>query len=525
MSNYNSKYQMRCTDSINRQHEITHTKEVSKAINSLNLSNNLWDVTWKGITFSVKPFLCSGLSFVGTYETFQLLCDWIIQYDSDFFNKLHDLTSTDFNNIFTTEENTIASCILYQFNSKAPCMIKYIIGMNNVSLIRKLIDLLMKDFMELSVSSDCYIHFKDKTICNTEAFSYFISVLWVLQKSKKLQILLSKELKTVNIKALLDDVCPECSLHYKYLSGEITASQLKEGYLHTDLYKKELYNLLFHDRSKVTDYDILAEVAAQIPTYKGFCGFADEMCSQYIKQRYYISDRKLYDNTKNELENIKKSDNILSIKYKELKSKAKALAKENASLQAKCSNNSNKDKASKFDKRLKELNSIISELKCELTKSISSIKEKDDIISKQKQLIRNQIKEIKSLKARLDEVSPVEVEKDEICKDIEPTTDISSMVEFLKDYKLGVFGGFNIDSIIEKFKTYGLEVKHIFDDDKFVVGDLDCAIVLVSNIKHKTVKHLKAQYNGRYVYVSGTSVKNMIQETYNLLQKEIEKEI
>lgn len=524
MGNSNSsKYQMYVSKRANYHKELALTKELTKAIYSIKLDDNIWTVKWKDFSFSVKPFLCSAMSFISNSDLFITLCQCIISSDSEFYDKLGEYKKSEYLSIFNDDENNISESIYYQFNSRIPCLTRYLIGLDDISVIRKFMSFLIKEFLNIWHDCDYYINFADSDICNTEAFSYFISMLWVFQKSKKVQMLLLKEFKTLDILSILDGVCPETSLHYKYLSGEISSSDLKIQYKSLDIVHKELYNLMTRGKEKYNKDihgDCIEEAYRSIMMYYEYEDFVFEMYTQYIVSGLYDLEADKRKKYKKQASEYKYNNTELIKENKDLKSKVKSLSKEKDKVINKCKKLIDSNDVSKYEIRIKKLTSFISDLKAQISQLKNSIIEKDKEILNQKQLIRSQIKEIKSLKARLDELEPLEEEIKEVVVDTEPEISIEEMAERLKDFKLGVFGGFDAGNLTEKFKGYGLEVKHIIDEKQFVVGDLDCAIVLTTNIQHKTVRRLKSQYDGNFVYISGTSIESMIQEAYNLLCKE-----
>lgn len=522
-NNSSSKYQMYVSKRASYHKELALTKDLIKAIHDIKLDDNIWMVKWKDFTFSVKPFLCSAMSFINNSDLYILLCQYILSSDSEFYDKLCEYKKSDYRGIFTDDENNVSESIYYQFNSYIPCLVRYLIGLNDISVSRKFMSFLIKEFLNIWHNCDYYINFADSDICNTEAFSYFISMLWVFQKSKKLQMLLLKEFKTLDILSILDKACPETSLHYKYLSGEISSSDLKVQYKNEGVVYKELYNLMTKGKEKY-DKDIhgvcVEETYRSIMMFYEYEDFVFEMSAQYMASGLYSLEADKRKKYKKQVSEYKHSNSELVKEIKDLKSKVKSLRKEKDSVINKCKRLIDDNDVSKYETRIKKLMSFISDLKAQISQLKNLSTEKDKEILSQKQLIRGQIKEIKSLKARLDELEPLEEEIEEVLVDTEPEISIEEMVERLKDFKLGVFGGFDAGNLTEKFKGYGLEVKHIIDEKQFVVGDLDCAIILATNIQHKTVRRLKSQYDGNFVYINGTSIESMIQEAYNLLCNE-----
>lgn len=529
MSNYDLKYQLYCSKRASSSREANLAVDLHKAIQAIKSDGNLWNVEWRGMIFSIKPFLCSALSFIHIEELFDILCTCIAYSDEDFYDKLLDIKREDYYGTFTKDENNVCNSILYQFSSQVPCVTRYLVGLDDIRVAKQLMSFLIKEFTYVYSDETAYIEFKDNDICNTEAFSYFISIYWALQKSKKLQLLLVKEIKIQNFQDLLIKLCPESSLHYKYLSGEITSEELHKGFVYGDdsnspILFKELFNLLSkssreYDEEK--DKAFLTEFCSNLSINFNYEDFIRTMACGYMTMDFYKRDKLEAKQNLKAIDDLKARNSSLDKENKQLKSSLKSLTKERNKLSSKVSSLVDKNDSSRYEERIKDLDSIIYDLKSQISVLERKLDSKESEILHQKQVIRSQIKELKSLNARLDEAEQVSEDFEEEIVEDEPQFSISEMASSLKGFKLGVFGGFDAGNLVEKFKDYGLTVKHVIDDKQFIVGDLDCAIVLTSNVQHKTVKRLKAQYNGNFVYFNGTCIELMIQEVFNVLCKEI----
>ena len=529
MSNYSLKYQMQCEEFKSMHKEASLAKDLSRAIQDIKFDGNIWNVSWKNTTFSIKPFLCSALSFLDEQEMLDSLCSYVVNHDDNFYNKLSNLKREDYYSMTTDEENDVFGSILYQLNSQIPCVARYLVGLDNDYVTRHMMGRMIKYFTSLCGGDDCpYIKFNDKDVCNTQAFSVYISIYWILQKSKKLQLLLRKEISAVKFREVLDCLCPETSVHFQYLSGVISAKELRLRYVDGDdktspVIYRELYNLMTNeDRTYDEEKDryFLGEFLSSVDVKFKYEDFVLIMGYSYFSMGFYSKLATEMGYNIKSIEDLKESNFKLYSTNKELKSALKAKSKEVTNLQEELSTQLKLKDTSKHESTLKKLESDITDLKIKISSLERISSKKDYELLKQKRLIRSQIKEIKSLRARLDEVKNEESLSGDISEEVEDECDVHELAEALKGYKIGVFGGFDAGCVVEKFKDYGLSVKHIVDDKHFVVGDLDCAVVLTSNIQHKTVRVLKSQYDGNFVYFNGTSIELIIKEIYNLLVKE-----
>ena len=504
------------------------SKDMRKAIDSIRVDDNFWNVTWDNLTFSIKPFLCSNLTFSHMENMFEVLCSLVISSEENFFDSFLDLTRTEYNKLFTDDENNLSSTILYQFGSKVFSVAKYLIGVCDNKVLKSLVGFIIRDFLFISKreKSEIYLEFKDKDVCNTQAFSYFITIYWALQKSKTLQLILSKEIKAINLQDILLDMCPRDSIHYKYLSGCISSKELSNLYLKGDnpVIRRELFNLTVRKDLKYDSDlfdEILVDLQNNIFVWTEFDNFVYTMSSTYITFGIYEKNNNYVSDLCKELDNLKSSATELSKENKSLKSSLKGVTKERNKLSTKVNSLMNKSQDnSLYEDKLNESDNIISELKSRISFLEEELKVKDNEILHQKQTIRSQIKELKSLNARLNEANNEEEDFTSTEVEDEVKLSIDDMVESLKDFKIGIFGGFDAGSMVTKFEGYGLSVRHIVDEKRFTVGDLDFAVILTSNMQHHVLNHLKSQYNGRFVYMNGTNIEYIIQKMFEVLCKE-----
>lgn len=527
MSNKDVKQQLFDNAYADYQKGMRQTHRLMKLVHSVKGVNEdeFWNVVWKDYKFSIKPYLCSALSFVIGGEATCILCDLVVQGEEDFYNTLLNYAPSDYHKTFTADENNVFDSICYHSNSYVPCIVRYLISRGNVTDIRKLMCLLLKDFIKLSSnpSGDYYVRFSDKSICNTQAFSYFISVYWLIQSVGKLRVLLGRELSSIKLTSILDDVCPEVSIHYQYLSGKITSTQLKDRYK-PDIFYKELINLKDDSDNIVysKEFNKVMDICNSSLMYNTYEYFCEIMACYYFQSDLYEKQQKKIQNMGVQLDESKTVVEKYKASNKEIKLQLRTVKKENEVLQSKCNQAQLSDRVERYKIKVHNLDMKLSACTSEIQRLKDELELKDKELLKQKQTIRGQIKEIKSLTARLDEASLLAEELStntvEVAEEVEDCT-LEEMVEYLKGYRLCVFGGFDAGSLREKFRSYGLDVRHVINDCQFVVGDIDCAIILINNIQHKTVRRLRSQYDGEFVYVSGTSIDGMIKQTYIALNK------
>lgn len=516
MKNYNLKYNQ--YSSYAREHSLD--KKVEKIIQRLNVNQDFFICNWKGMKFSIKPFLCSALSFVSSDDVFNRLCQAVVQEDKDIFNKLDSKDSSWYYSGLNEDETNVYNSILYQLGSRVPCLYRYLLTLDNNNVGRIAVSLMLREFSYIYDIKDFYVNFCDKDICNTQAFSYYICMYWALKSSSAFQMYFSKELKIMNLSSILDNICPVSSIHYKYLNGEISSNELYDLYNGVDdeigVIHHEVINL-GSEGNKGYD-DSLKDIARLIvdKTYVSldYDDFFTIIGCGYLSMGYYNSDKEsikdleelnkdLQDKLTECNNDLKDSKNLLKTKSKEIESLEKLINE----LKSKLDND-------KYESKIKSLESTIDSMKIQISRLDSELKLKDDEIIRNKQLIRSQIKKLKSYSSSsLEQCEELE-ELNQDLDDIE-NLDVSDMVSKLKGYSIGVFGGIDCGNMINKFKDYGLDIVHIVEGDNFRIGDLDFAVILTSNMQHKTLRRLESQFNGIKVYYNGSNVENIIREIYN----------
>lgn len=517
-------------ENVNFVKRINLGRRVQSAVREIKIDSDFWFVNWEGYKFSIKPFLCTGLSFITIADNLlEFLCTSVVMSEEDFFSKLSKFNYKSYADLFSSDDNKVLETLMHQINSPVSAIAKYIIGVEHTKTLRQLLSLFIQEFVVVAYDKSAYTIFKDKNICNTQAFSYYLCMYWILQKSKKLQVYLSKEIKLVNFSVLLLELCPKTSIHYKWISGEISAESLLLSYTkkgidndNIPVLYREIYDLVQNDNDFDSKYSSINSIVKLFlettQVYSKYVIFMNTICVGYFTNGVYAYDREITQNKDILLKESSTNKDRIVQEITTLRSQLKDLRKDNKDLKSQVKSLSNKvvDKpldTSSLEHNIQELKSTISDLEY-------SISQKDKVLAENKKKIRAQIKEIKSLNARL---KNVKVDVQPSIQEEVSTVNINELAQQLVGYHIGVFGGFDIHNLVEKFENYGLSIRHIVDEKRFNVGNLDCAVILTTNIQHKIVARLKSQYNGKIIYFNGMNIENMIVELYNVLVSEDKK--
>lgn len=502
---------------------------IGKELTALSRDSSLWNVEWKGYNFSIRPFLCSALSFMHSHDIADVISSLVNVGDEEFYHNFMDITREEYYGMFSDDENAVFSSVLYQLDSYIPAIARYLVGVSNPKVVSKIFTTLLKDLSSLKPSDELYVDFTDSNICNTEAFSYHLVYHWLFQKSQKLRLNYLKELRILNLEDALDKLCPVDSIHFKYISGEITAQELKDAYLvgdkDHDVYPVryiELVNLVGSEGYDSGIHDnFLDKYITHIKFYNGYEDFYTAMCNSYFAMGYYKKDSNValfnidtISDLESSVEGYKKENRALKSKVKNLTKSVKELRLDLSRME------SESDSSNSSNDRILELMKEVSSLKSHIVDLESDLDCKCNEISEYKHSMRTKIKEIKSLSARIDELK-------ESIKDNEPfmgseevcdeKVSLEEMVESLRGYKLGIFGGFGIGDLSKILGDYGLTVKHFTGETNFIIGELDCAVVLTSSAKHKVYRRLKSQHSGSLIHVNNLNIEKIIEECYKEL--------
>lgn len=525
MNSNNTKCQLAENARVNYSRGMNLARDVRRAVSQMKIDENFWNVTWKGLTFSVRPFLCSGLCFVKSIDMFNVVVDLILRYSDDFYDKLVNLSSDEYYGTFTEDEDNMYYSIMFQTHSQVPCVTRYLIGTGNNDAFKKIVTYLLKELLLVCEEKGMHIDFKDKTLCNTEAFSYYISMYWALQKSKKVQMLLLKDVKTLNITKILDTLCPEESLHYKVLSGVLPSKELARLY---SLVTKEDIPIAAREVAELLEFvsDDTIKFSKDVLDGLDFCveyeSFVRIMGSSFITGGAYVALKDYFNNSNNLISLVKDDNEKLTNTNRDLRNQIKDLKRDLASLEEKLENQVKENDIDTYKSKIQALTDKVKALKKENISLTDTISVRDKTILQQKQVISSQIKEIKSLNASLDKCSCKASENKDVSDNIEvEKTSIPDMVDKLKSFKIAIFGGYDSRNLEQKFNTYGLEIKQYISNSSFTIGSLDCAVILTSNITHHSVRNLESQFDGKILYFNGTNVELIINELYKLLCMEV----
>lgn len=369
-----------------------------------------------------------------------------------------------------------------------------------------------------------HIDFKYKDICNTQAFCFYLSLEWLLKINPMLRVMLGVQYKKVGVLDLLESFCPEDSIHFKYIKGDITAGELKKLYLDKSL--PDGSSICFRELTSLStdgNYDGRDLTEPEL-------GLCEDVYNLLVDNMVYklnenLSYCMLYDGT---YDRLNKNIEVLSNSVEELKVKVSAEKKLRSEYSDKV-NNLKKEISEKeteistlkhklssvvsYDELTEKVSTLSSELASEVSENKSLFNERLEL----KRLVSSQSKEIKKLKALLDckeNISEGVFEDD--CEEHDITLDL--MVEAIKDKRVAIVGGLNIKSFDKKIQGYGLKNVTHFESIARSIGTYDCVVILTTTVLHSAVYKIEKvvrKDNIPLIYYNGVNVEKLIVEIYN----------
>lgn len=371
-----------------------------------------------------------------------------------------------------------------------------------------------------------HIVFKDRGICNTQAFSFYICALWLLHLVPGLQMYLGRQIKSSGLYNLLDTLCPEDSIHFKYISGQITSSQLVKQYTNAPvdkdkpaIYQREVWCCLTEGEydggtltrgqrelasnwydivSRDTDYNLTVLVNAAISMGK----------DQYNKLK---SERDSY-KIKFESTSEKLSQAISRVdRYKDeccsLREELLDIKSDNLSLRTKLSrvqtDDELKDKLKDYQYKLEtseaDLNALLQE-NLEL-----------------KRIIRQNKKEIKRLESRLVANSSNEEPLTDNPVDTDKTSSLDVIVQSLMNYNILLVGGEKC-GLLQGLEDYGLRQVRQFDNSIKSLTKVDYIVIVTQFVSHQDVNRSASLSRGtdaETIYFNGTNTVKLLYLLYD----------
>lgn len=364
--------------------------------------------------------------------------------------------------------------------------------------------------------------FKYKDICNTQAFSVYIGVAWLFYQSPELKRLLANGILKTGFYKKLSSFCPEESIHFKWIKGEIDSKQLHE------LYTKKS----FSDGSSIIVREVVSNAA--VGEYTGsdlsnlVIGMAQEFIDANLQCKSYILNQGLascllstgtykalykriddiqyqYNESEKEVKKLKTRLSNSRGSISELKQEVKDKEKEIVDLRIELRNRPiHDDLVQQLDACKNQIKELQSENEALFEERLSL-----------KQLISKQKKELKRGSSSPEVVDEVTTTLEDNVED-KSSYDFKTAVEYLKDMNICVVGGFEI-AIDKKLQEIGFNHVNLFTKSSRSLGSTSLVLVLIDLVHHSEVYKVENMARGSnisFVYYKGTNIEKMVKSMY-----------
>lgn len=519
-----------CKNVISRDNIVYSTRDYTmfyKELNNISKSLgkkdkvDIFNIRYKDYKFNCLPFLLNGTGYFSQ------------SYRSTLTDSIARLSMTT-EPCLMSEFNNVEGLDIKLFDSLIPALADMGIRMLGAyqyknqpkDLIRILFRGSVETFETVILNGEM-IHYKYKysSICNTQAFSYYISILWLMSLSPFLYSLGIRDLRRVGFFDLLESLIPEESIHFKYICGELTSEELYEEY----------QKVRYDDGSSVCNREIMSnntqgEYLGEDLDYKAISTCSEIYDTYTLNEDYkmnmHLAYCFLFDGT-----------------YKRLNNEISTLTMANEREREKNERNSMKLRQTRDS--LNKLNSLVKEQSkeiVELRSKLSSIETDDDLKSeisnlrneiKQlksenehlfnertslKQLISSQKKKIKSLMSRVQGNSDLEETFDDKQEDtIQVSLDYA--ISKIKDLRITYVGCDN-NSIDSKMNSVGITNITRFSGSQRAIGKCDILLIFAIRCHHSEVYKAEKLCRGRdipVVYLSCVNIEQVIMTIYSTM--------
>lgn len=483
---------------------------------------DIFHIKYKGFVFNCLPFLLNGTGYF-SQEYRGTLTDSVARLSSTkepvYISEFCDSSLLDVN-VFkvllpSLSDLGVRMLGVYQFFHEPKEMVKL--------LLRGSVEV-----FEECIINGKYIHFdyEYKEICNTQAFSYYVSILWLLSLSPSLKAFILRDLKKSRFAEVLDSLIPASSIHYKYISGEIGVDELCKQYVAES----------FPDGSSIASREIMCNSSEG--KYKGEplnyreLTLCNEVYSTYTFNEDYRMNTHLaycflFNGTYKRLEDEITNQTALAEREQEKARKA-TLKLKKARCDLDMANKELREKDDELSALRTQLGSIQSyeDLEARVVSLEERVKsldaENNQLFTerlKMKKLISTQKKQLKSLSSSL----VAQSDTAEVFEEESPESegvDFDAAVDFVKGLRL-IYVGHAGSSIDAKLASYGLDNITKYRHSQRQLGKCDAIVVFTIRCHHDEVYRIERLCGGRdipFIYLSCVNVEQMITEVYKLLK-------
>lgn len=494
-------------------------KEFEKTMRSVynNTPDDIFMIEFHEYRFNCLPFLLNGSGFY-TWSYRQSLYAAVAKHAS----RLTPFNRKDLENIEGFDW-TMFKCMIPSYRDMGIRDLGlYLYSIQPNELACCLVGTLHKEFYDFVIMKERgYLDFKYKEIANTQAFSYFVGFLWIMKLTPLLKMYMGAMMKRAGMNDLIDSFIPENSIHFKYITGEYSSSDLLREYNKvrfedgTSIALREMLCLNTdgaYDGRPISEYEKSSisdmwSILSEDQDYKfnmnlAYCVLYNGSYDSLQEQLRHAEDTT--DRHKNDLEVAEMRLRLQMQRNSELNSKVQELQKE-----------------------IKEKNGVIARFKSQddLKHEIQSLK--SEVVSKDNEINRlfkerlELKQELSTCKKSLRKSGSFQSEViEEVVEESSHEISFDEIIESIRDKRIAIVGGLHINGLDDRLKQYGVvHVKH-YEENVSKIGVFDIGIIMSSTVKHTDVYKFEKEckkHNTQIIYFSGTNIERMIREIYNAI--------
>lgn len=357
-------------------------------------------------------------------------------------------------------------------------------------------------------------------LCNTQAFCYYMQIYWLLGLDPSYRQYLGLYLKKTNFDLIFEKLCPEDSIHYKYICGELSVEELAYEYT-----VKE-----FEDRSTVVIREAYSDLTRG--EYDGhlmsagerFVGLTESqrlvllseyamnaaLSYAYLYSGTYATLTGTNDKLQVECEHLKSVSSRDRDRYKaangkvqELKNKVKSLEHQVSSLQSDIAKH-------KTDVKLME---EIAQLRAQLSSANDEIGTMFDERLRLKQELSRKTKQIKKLSALVpDSEEAIGVVEESL------DTSLDAIIDALKDKRIITIDGTFSRTLADAFESWGFTQFRRMSGSGIRKAQCDIVVICASFCSHADValaERVLSSENTEFVYTSSTNAELILRTIYD----------
>lgn len=484
----------------------------------------LFTVEYHGHKFNALPFLINGANY------FDNVCySWLVFFIANKLPPMRNVKVADIYRAELIDEDVMHSLLPGEDGKRELYALLYI---KDPELFVKLMYRCAARVLNTVVidMESKHIPYKAAGLCNTQAFCFYLPIYWLINLDPEMRKQIEPDIKRSKFLETLDGTCPEDSIHFRYINGELTPKQLRYEYSErtfedgSTIANREVYSNLTRGRYDGSPLDEDAIGICNWVFDGGSLSSEEIYLNRFIADAYvfhgkYEAMGKEIDLEKSKSEKLESDNYRLKQRYNKMQAEVQALRCEKSEFKAQISKLSSEIASHKTDD---ELRKRISQLEENLQQQTSEANELFDERLELRQELSRRAKEIKRLQARLAELGDAGATEGSDLNDgvVEAdTVSLDVMIEALKDKRIVVIGGDRSKSLTKTFEDWGFT--H-FINQTGSVRTVDCDFIVICTIlcSHKDVRQAERWVKGQdteLLYVPAVNAEMMLKALWDAM--------